>query len=124
MAVRARHGCNLLAEQSASLIHLSFIATGLAAIFQFPGHSIKQFLPNPQDGDSTNYAEDEVSEIAFAKQFDVQQMADEGSHIAADDAHEEVHAASFTFTAHDAIGNITDENASQYRPSREFCNVF
>jgi hypothetical protein len=38
MAVRTRHGCNLLAEQTTSLIHLSLVATGLTAIFQFPGH--------------------------------------------------------------------------------------
>ena len=38
MAVRARHGCNLLAEQATSLIHFSLVATGLTAIFQFPGH--------------------------------------------------------------------------------------
>ena len=40
MAVWAEHGCNLLTEQATSLIHLSFISTGLAAIFQFPGHLI------------------------------------------------------------------------------------
>ena len=83
----------------------------------------KQFLPNPQDGDSTNDAEDEVGEIAFAKQFYVQQMADEGSCIAANDAHDEVHTASFAFTTHDAVGNITNKNACQYRPSREICNM-
>ena len=124
LAVRAEHRRNLLTEQPSSLIHLSLIATGLASIFPLPGHSTKQLLPNPQHGYSTNYAEDEVREIAFAKQLDVQQVTDESTNVTADDTHNKVHAASLAFTAHNAIGNITDENASQYRPSRKFCNVF
>jgi hypothetical protein len=39
MAVGTRHGCYLLTEQSAPLIHLSLISTSLAAIFPFPSHS-------------------------------------------------------------------------------------
>jgi hypothetical protein len=71
MAIIARYGSYLLSEQSASFVHLSLIATGLAAIFPFPGHLIKQFLPNPQDGDGTNNAEHKVGKIAFTQQFDV-----------------------------------------------------
>ena len=86
--------------------------------------SIKQLLPNPQDGDGTNNAEDEVSEIAFSKQFYIQQVANERSYIAANNAHDKVHTTSFAFTAHDAIGNITNKNARQYWPSRKFYKMF
>jgi len=44
LAVRARHGRNLLAEQPAPFIHLSLIAASLTAIFTFPSH-ISSFLP-------------------------------------------------------------------------------
>ena len=39
LAVGARHGGNLLTEQSTTLIHLGFVSAGLTAIFQFPGIS-------------------------------------------------------------------------------------
>ena len=45
---------------------------------------VKQFFPKPQYSNCTNNAEDEIREIALAKQFDVQQVADEGSYIAVD----------------------------------------
>ena len=51
-------------------------------------------------------------------------MADECTGIAADDSNNKVHAASFALTAHDAVGNVANKNASQYRPSREFYKVF
>ena len=38
LTVWAGHRRNLLTKQSSSLIHLSLIATGLTAIFQFPCH--------------------------------------------------------------------------------------
>ena len=38
LAVRTRHSRNLLTEQAAPLIHLSLVAAGLTAIFQFPSH--------------------------------------------------------------------------------------
>ena len=38
VAIRTRHGRNLLTEEAAPFIYLGFIAAGLAAIFQFPGH--------------------------------------------------------------------------------------
>ena len=71
----------------------------------------------------TNHTEYEVGEIAFTKQFHVQQMADECTGITAYNANDKIHAASFALTAHDAVGNITDKNASQDRPSREICNM-
>ena len=39
----------------------------LTVSFPLPGHLVEQFLPNPQHGYGTNYTEDEVGEIAFAK---------------------------------------------------------
>jgi hypothetical protein len=38
VAMIARNGRYLLAKQSTSFIHLSLVATGLAAIFPFPRH--------------------------------------------------------------------------------------
>ena len=69
---------------------------------------IKYLFPNPQECYSANGAKDEVGEIALAKQFDVQQMADKGANITAYDANDKVHAASFAFTTHDAVSNITN----------------
>ena len=69
---------------------------------------IKYLFPNPQEGYSTDGAEDEVGEVALAKQFDVQQMADKGTYITANDTDDKVHAASFAFTTHNAVGNITN----------------
>ena len=51
-------------------------------------------------------------------------MTDKGACIAAYYANEKIHTASFAFTAHKAIGDITDEDACKYRPSREICYVF
>ena len=39
MAIRTKHGCNLLTKQSPSLIHLCLVATDFTAIFAFPGHA-------------------------------------------------------------------------------------
>jgi hypothetical protein len=44
LTVRTRHRCNLLPEESTTLVHLGFIATGLAAVFQFPSHRT-MFIP-------------------------------------------------------------------------------
>ena len=38
LAVRTTHGSDLLAEEAAAFVDLCLIATGLTAIFQFPGH--------------------------------------------------------------------------------------
>jgi len=38
LAVRARHGRDLLTEKAAPLVNLSLIPTRIAAIFQFPSH--------------------------------------------------------------------------------------
>ena len=84
----------------------------------------KQLLPNPQHGDCTGNAKHEVGEKALAKQLDVQQMADECSYITANDAYDEVHATSFSLTAHNAVGNVADENTYEYWPSGKYCNVF
>ena len=40
LTVRARHRRNLLTKEPATFIHLSLVATGFAAIFQFPSHCI------------------------------------------------------------------------------------
>ena len=69
---------------------------------------IKDFLPKPQHNHSTSHAEYEVGEVAFAKQFDVQQAADERSGITAHDTNNKVHAASFAFAAHDAVGDVAN----------------
>ena len=44
LAVWARHGRNLLTEESATLVHLGLIAALPAAIFQFPRHLQKPFI--------------------------------------------------------------------------------
>jgi hypothetical protein len=51
-------------------------------------------------------------------------MADECSYITANDAYDEVHATSFALTAHNAAGNIADENTCEYWPSGKICNMF
>jgi hypothetical protein len=38
LAVRARHGRDLLTKETTPLVYLSLIPTGIAAIFQFPSH--------------------------------------------------------------------------------------
>ena len=40
-----------------------------------------------------------------------------------DEEFDTLEALCFAFTAHDAIGNIANKNACQYRPSREICNM-
>jgi len=45
LAVRAAHGRNLLTEETTPFVHLGFIATGLAAIFQFPSHLFRRYIP-------------------------------------------------------------------------------
>jgi hypothetical protein len=84
---------------------------------------IKQFLPDPEEYYGTDYAEYEVCEISLAKQFDVQQMADKSTYIAANDAYDKVHAASFALTTHNAVCNIADENTCNYRPSCKISNM-
>ena len=42
---------------------------------------IEEFLPNPQYRYGANDAEDEVGKITLAKQFYVQQIADDGAGI-------------------------------------------
>lgn len=49
---------------------------------------------------------DEVSDIAFTQQFDVQQMADESTYITANDTNNQVHAATLTFATHNTVGNV------------------
>ena len=38
LAVRTQHGTDLLAEESSAFVHLGFVATLAAAIFEFPSH--------------------------------------------------------------------------------------
>jgi len=85
---------------------------------------VEEFLPYPQHRDSTAYTEHEVRKIAFAKQFDVKQTTDECTRITAHDTHEEVHAAAFSLTTHDAVCYVADDDACEYRPSRESGDVF
>ena len=107
------------------LFKYSSIVIYVKLLFHLAVHTqSKQFFPEPQYCYCTNNAEDKVGEIAFAKQFYIQQVADESTGIATNDANDKVQAASFTFATHDAIGNITNEDASQYRPSREFNKMF
>ena len=51
-------------------------------------------------------------------------MGDEGSSITADDAHNEVHATSFALAAHNAVGDVADQESCQYRPCSKICDVF
>jgi hypothetical protein len=85
--------------------------------------SVEQFLPNPQDRNCTNYAEDEVGKIALAQQFYVQQITDKSAGIAANDTYEQVHAASLTLTAHNTVGNVADEYACEYRPRSKYYDM-
>ena len=90
------------------LIDLTKNFTSVLPPDMFFSYLIKYLFPNPQEGYSANGAKYEVGEIALAKQFDVQQMADKGTYITANDADDKVHAASFAFTTHDAVSNITN----------------
>jgi hypothetical protein len=38
LAVGTRHGTDLLSEESSAFVHLGFVATLAAAIFEFPSH--------------------------------------------------------------------------------------
>ena len=38
LAIPARHGTDLLSEESSAFVHLGFVATLAAAIFEFPSH--------------------------------------------------------------------------------------
>lgn len=84
---------------------------------------IKQLLPYPQDGDCADDAEDEVSEIAFAKQLDIQQIADESTSIAAYDSYDKIHTTTLALTAHNAVCYVANEDTCEYRPRRKICNV-
>ena len=62
--------------------------------------------------------------ITLAKQLNVQQTADDGTGITAYNTYEEIHTTSFSFTAHNAVGNIANENTSKDWPRCEICNMF
>ena len=47
LAVWARHGCYLLTEQPAPLIHFGLVAAYPAAIFQFPSHTLAFLCLDP-----------------------------------------------------------------------------
>ena len=85
---------------------------------------IEKLLPNPQYRYGTNDAENKVGKIPLAKQLNVQQTADEGTGITAYNTYEEIHTTSFSFTAHNAVGNIANENTSKDWPRCEICNMF
>ena len=67
---------------------------------------IKQFLPNPQYRYCPDDTEHKICEIPLTKQLYVQQMADKSAYIAANDTDNKVHATSFTFAAHNAVGDV------------------
>ena len=50
--------------------------------------------------------------------------ADNGTDITAHNTYEEVHTASFAFIAHNAVGNIANENTCKDWPRCEICNMF
>ena len=85
---------------------------------------IEEFLPNPQYCYGANDAENEVGKITLAKQFYVQQTADDGAGITAHDTDEEVHTTSFAFTVHNTVGNVANENTCKDWPRCEICNMF
>ena len=85
---------------------------------------IEKLLPNPQYRYGANDAEDEVGKITLAKQLNVQQTADDGTGITAYNTYEEIHTTSFSFTAHNAVGNIANENTSKDWSRCEICNMF
>ena len=84
----------------------------------------EEFLPEPENGDGTENTEDEVGDVAFAKQLYFQEVADGGADIAAYDANDEIDDASFALAAHDAVGKIADKDTCEYRPCREICEMF
>lgn len=51
-------------------------------------------------------------------------MGDKCARITANDADEKVHAAPLALTAHDAIGDVADEDTCKYRLSRKICDMF
>ena len=85
--------------------------------------SVEQLLPKPQEDDGSANAEDKVREVALPQQFYLQQMADERTHIAADDTYDQVHATTLARTTHYAVGDIADEDSRKDRPRREICNM-
>lgn len=84
---------------------------------------VEELLPDPEDDDGAEDAEDEVLEVAGAKELDVEQGADEGAYVAAGDADDEVEAAALALAAHDAVGDVADEHAREDGPCGELCNV-
>ena len=50
-------------------------------------------------------------------------MTDESAGITADDAHDEIHATTLALAAHQAVGDISDEDARDDGPRREICYV-
>ena len=86
--------------------------------------SSKNDSPNPEDQDSTGHTKDEVGDVSLAEERDVEQVANECTSIAAHDAYNDVHATSLAFAAHDAIGDVTNENACKDGPGGKICNVF
>jgi hypothetical protein len=102
---------------------MSAMSDGWASLMILFMLLIKQLLPDPQYCYSTNDAEHEIGKIAFPQQFDVQQMADKSTYIAANDADDKVHAASLALTAHNMVGYITYTNTCEYRPCGEICDM-
>ena len=84
---------------------------------------VEQLLPKPQEDDGSANAEDKVREVALPQQFYLQQMADERTHIAADDTYDQIHATTLARTTHYAVGDIANEDARKDRPRREICNM-
>jgi hypothetical protein len=51
-------------------------------------------------------------------------MADKGADITANDTNNQVHAATFAFTTHNAVGNVAYQDACENRPGRKICYMF
>jgi hypothetical protein len=85
---------------------------------------IEKLLPDPKDHNGTKNTEDEVGDVSLAEERDVEQVANECTSIAAHDAYNKVHATSLALAAHDAIGDVTNENACKDGPGGKICNMF
>src|SRR5574344_1875285 len=84
----------------------------------------KQLLPQPQHDYRADDAEDKVLQVSGSEELHIKQRTDEGTDITAHNTNNQVHTASLALTAHNAVGNIADNNTCQYRPCRKFCNMF
>lgn len=79
----------------------------------------RELVPKPQDGDRSYDAENKILKVSGSGEIDVEKRADERPDIASHNSDKEIHATSLALTAHDAVGNVADDYASEYRPCGE-----